>query len=143
MSVFLSFIFPPPPSLFINAMSVVSLTSLAYVGFSETRGKHLNYSKFWNANSLQSITKIKLSSRTGMLFLYTPAFLAALTPPLYYMTRIPKDIPLSLGYGGKDMLSDVNDVQLFLENLKSSERTSLWYNTEITMLILISLWLRM
>ena len=79
MSVFLSFIFPPPPSLFIKAMSVVSLTSLAYIGFSETRGKHLNYSKFWNANSLQSITKIKLSSRTGMLFLYTPAFLAALT----------------------------------------------------------------
>ena len=79
MSVFLSFIFPPPPSLFIKAMSVVSLTSLANAGFSETRGKHLNYSKFWNANSLQSITKIKLSSRTGMLFLYTPAFLAALT----------------------------------------------------------------
>ena len=79
MSVFLSFIFPPPPSLFIKAMSVVSLTSLANAGFSETRGKHMNYSKFWNANSLQSITKIKLSSRTGMLFLYTPAFLAALT----------------------------------------------------------------
>ena len=79
MSVFLSFIFPPPPSLFIKAMSVVSLTSLAYTGLSEARGKHLNYSKFWNANSHQSITKIKLSSRTGMLFLYTPAFLAALT----------------------------------------------------------------
>ncbi|KAL4599346.1 hypothetical protein ACB092_11G120100 [Castanea dentata] len=80
MSVFLSFIFPPPPSLFIKAMSVVSLTSLAYTGFSEARGKHLNYSKFWNANSPKSTTKqIKLSSRTGMLFLYTPAFLAALT----------------------------------------------------------------
>ena len=35
------------------------------------------------------------------------------TPPLYSMTRIPKDIPLFLGYGGKDTLSDVNDVQLW------------------------------
>ncbi|KAL4599348.1 hypothetical protein ACB092_11G120300 [Castanea dentata] len=80
MSVFLSFIFRPPTSLFIKATAVVILASFAYVGFSEASGKHLKYSKFWNANSLKSTTKqIKLSSRAGMLFLYTPAFLAALT----------------------------------------------------------------
>ncbi|XP_048327017.2 uncharacterized protein LOC132799092 isoform X2 [Ziziphus jujuba] len=73
------FIFPPPPSVFIKAMSVISLTSIAILGFSEMRGKHLNYSKFWNSNSQNSTSKrqIKLSGRAGMLLLYTPAFLAA------------------------------------------------------------------
>ncbi|KAK4577157.1 hypothetical protein RGQ29_027604 [Quercus rubra] len=47
------------------------------------------------------------------------------TPPLYYMTRIPKDIPLFLSYGGKDTLSDVNDVQLLLENLKDHGKDKL------------------
>ncbi|XP_050248925.1 triacylglycerol lipase 2-like [Quercus robur] len=47
------------------------------------------------------------------------------TPPLYYMTHIPKDIPLFLSYGGKDTLSDVNDVQLLLENLKDHEKDKL------------------
>ena len=46
-------------------------------------------------------------------------------PPLYYMTRIPKDIPLFRGYGGKDTLSDVNDVQLLLENLKDHKKDKL------------------
>ena len=44
------------------------------------------------------------------------------TPPLYYMTRIPKDIPLFLGYGGKDTLSDVYDGQLLLENHKDHKK---------------------
>lgn len=76
----LSFLFPPPPIIFVTAMSVISFTSLAYTGFSEIRGKHLQYSKFWNvASPKASKTKqIKLSSRTGMLLLYTPAFLAGL-----------------------------------------------------------------
>ncbi|KAL4620008.1 hypothetical protein ACB092_06G123000 [Castanea dentata] len=47
------------------------------------------------------------------------------TPPMYYMTRIPKDIPLFLSYGGKDTLSDVNDVQLLLENLEDHEKDKL------------------
>lgn len=47
------------------------------------------------------------------------------TPPLYYMTRIPKDIPLFISYGRKDTLSDVNDVQLLLENLKDHEKDKL------------------
>jgi hypothetical protein len=78
-SFLLRFIFPPPPSLFITGMSVISLASLAVTGFSEVKGKHLQYSKFWNANPPNNGRKqIKVSSRTGMLILYTPAFLAGL-----------------------------------------------------------------
>ena len=85
VSMLQSFIFPPPPSLFITAMSVVSLTLLVYTGFSEVRGNHLKYSKFWNVNSPKSGRKqIKVSSTTGMLILYTPAFLAALTSFLLF-----------------------------------------------------------
>ncbi|KAF8395500.1 hypothetical protein HHK36_019446 [Tetracentron sinense] len=73
----LKFVFPPPSSLFITAMSVIGVASLAGTGYSETRGKHLQYSKFWNVNSQKTTrNEIKLSSRTGMLMFYTPAFLA-------------------------------------------------------------------
>jgi len=54
------FIFPPPASLFITGMSAIGL-SLAVIGIAEVRGK-----------------QIELSSRTGMLFAYTPALLAGL-----------------------------------------------------------------
>ncbi|KAK6933634.1 3-oxo-5-alpha-steroid 4-dehydrogenase, C-terminal [Dillenia turbinata] len=67
-----SFLFPPPPSFFITAMSVISFASLTYSGFLEARGKHLQYSKFSDSKSRE----IKVSSKTGMLILYTPAFLA-------------------------------------------------------------------
>ncbi|KAH7576679.1 hypothetical protein JRO89_XS01G0130300 [Xanthoceras sorbifolium] len=40
------------------------------------------------------------------------------TPPVYNMTNIPNDFPLLLSYGGKDYLSDVNDVQILLDNIK-------------------------
>lgn len=33
------------------------------------------------------------------------------TPPDYNITSIPNDLPLFLSYGGKDLLSDVKDVQ--------------------------------
>lgn len=79
ISLFDKFLFPPPPSIFITTMSVISFVSLANSGLSELRGKHLGYSKFWNADSNNKPVKkesTKLSSRTGMLLLYTPAFLA-------------------------------------------------------------------
>lgn len=82
-----SFVYPPPPSILLNTMSVVGLVSLAKVGWSEVRGIHLKYSKFNNnkassspSSSPQQPQKPPLgsfSSRTGMLLLYTPAFLAA------------------------------------------------------------------
>jgi len=78
MSMFFNFMFPPPPSIFVTAMSIISFVALANYGISEIRGKHLNYSKFWNANNnkTNSGKQIKLSSKVGMLLLYTPAFLA-------------------------------------------------------------------
>lgn len=79
----LTFIFPQP--LFITAMSVISFTSLASLGLSELRGKHLLYSKFWNSGSKTSAAKkIKLSSRTGMLIAYIPAFLAGVASFVLY-----------------------------------------------------------
>lgn len=96
MSIMWKFIFPPPPSVFIKAMSVISLTSLAFYGFSEIRGKYLNYSKFWNVSANDSDGKrsltnkprkqqqARLSGRTGMLLLYTPAFLVALASLVFF-----------------------------------------------------------
>ena len=43
------------------------------------------------------------------------------TPPTYNMTSIPNDFPLFLTYGGADALSDVNDVQLLLDNFKDHD----------------------
>ena len=78
----LKLIFPAPPSLLINAFSVVWLISSANLGLPEKRGKeHWQYSKFWNSNSqiwASTRKKTRLPSRTGMLFLYVPAFLAPL-----------------------------------------------------------------
>ncbi|CAK9172423.1 unnamed protein product [Ilex paraguariensis] len=64
-------------SIFLTAISVITFLFLAYLAISEIIGKHLQYSKFWNVNS-SAKQQIKLSSTTGMLILYTPAFLASL-----------------------------------------------------------------
>ncbi|XP_060675771.1 uncharacterized protein LOC107413006 [Ziziphus jujuba] len=67
-----------------------SIISLALYGISEMVGKHLNYLKFWNVtyyenNSHQRPTKqLRVSGRTGMLFLYTPSFLVAFTSLLFF-----------------------------------------------------------
>ncbi|KAK8662145.1 hypothetical protein V6N13_091732 [Hibiscus sabdariffa] len=63
-----------PPSLALTAASVLALISLSILGFLETRGIHLKYSKFFNASSSSSISS-KVPSRVGMFLLYTPAFL--------------------------------------------------------------------
>lgn len=79
-----SFLYPPPPSILLNGMSVVGLAALAKIGWSEVSGNHLKYSKFNKASSSppsptqpQKQRFGSISSRTGMLWLYTPAFLAA------------------------------------------------------------------
>ncbi|KAK8671484.1 hypothetical protein V6N13_038079 [Hibiscus sabdariffa] len=61
-----------PPSLALTAASVLALISVSLLGFLETRGIHLKYSKFFNDYS--SISS-KVPSRVGMFLLYTPAFL--------------------------------------------------------------------
>lgn len=71
------FLFPPPPSILVNAMSFISFGSLANIGFSEFRGKHLKYSKFFNISHKNPTPRkqIQIPSRIGMLLFYTPAFL--------------------------------------------------------------------
>ncbi|XP_015876334.3 uncharacterized protein LOC107413003 [Ziziphus jujuba] len=94
----LKLIFPPPPSVFINAISVVSLISSAILGLSESIGKqNLQYSKFCQVSSQNSssIKKIKLPSRLGMLFLYLPAFIAALISWLLFPHEIIRTLLLS------------------------------------------------
>ncbi|KAJ6900918.1 hypothetical protein NC652_026877 [Populus alba x Populus x berolinensis] len=67
--------FPLP--FFIKAMSAICVVSLGNVGLSEIRGKHMQYSKFLNIGEKKPVeNKIQVSSRTGMLIAYTPAFLA-------------------------------------------------------------------
>lgn len=39
-------------------------------------------------------------------------------PPVYDLTKIPRDLPLFLSYGGQDALSDVKDVATLLDSLK-------------------------
>ncbi|CAL5192864.1 unnamed protein product [Lathyrus oleraceus] len=39
-------------------------------------------------------------------------------PPTYDLTKIPNELPLFLGYGGKDMLADVKDVKVLLNDLQ-------------------------
>ncbi|KAK3003519.1 hypothetical protein RJ639_018194 [Escallonia herrerae] len=75
MSTLLGLVYPPPPSLFVTAMSVISAGCIT---------GQCGYSKFWHVVASQSLStgtahqqqkQIKLSGRTGMLILYTPAFL--------------------------------------------------------------------
>ncbi|XP_060184435.1 uncharacterized protein LOC132614094 [Lycium barbarum] len=75
MSTLLKFLYPPPPSLFINTMSVISFASLANAGFLEIKGKHMQYSKFIGTTKSEN-EKAKIESKKGMLLLYSPAFLA-------------------------------------------------------------------
>ncbi|KAE9599540.1 putative triacylglycerol lipase [Lupinus albus] len=48
-----------------------------------------------------------------------------LSPPRYNLFNIPHDIPLFLSYGGKDALSDVNDIHRLLHVLKFHEADKL------------------
>ena len=48
-----------------------------------------------------------------------------LTPPVYNMASIPKDVPLFFGYGGRDELSDVNDVKALLNDLRDHDKDKL------------------
>ncbi|XP_027161094.1 very-long-chain enoyl-CoA reductase-like [Coffea eugenioides] len=72
------------PSIYTTALSGITLLFLAYLGISEALGNHLKYSKFWNVNSQKSGGGIKLSSRTGMLLLYSPAAVAGLASFLIF-----------------------------------------------------------
>ncbi|KAJ0678136.1 putative 3-oxo-5-alpha-steroid 4-dehydrogenase/very-long-chain enoyl-CoA reductase [Helianthus annuus] len=83
-SIFLNFLFPPPPSLFVTTMSVIGISSLANAGFMEIKGKHMQYSKFLNEGVAKKENGAKLSSRNGMLLAYTPAFVVGLSSLLAF-----------------------------------------------------------
>ncbi|KAI7756355.1 hypothetical protein M8C21_015622, partial [Ambrosia artemisiifolia] len=64
------------PSGWVTMATVVTLLSTIYLGFAEIIGSHLQYSKFTNNSKHDDDGMMKVSSRRGMLILYTPAFLA-------------------------------------------------------------------
>ncbi|EXC25523.1 hypothetical protein L484_009832 [Morus notabilis] len=47
------------------------------------------------------------------------------TPPTYNISNIPNEIPLFISYGAKDLLSDVNDVQILLDKLENHDKDKL------------------
>ncbi|CAI9265967.1 unnamed protein product [Lactuca saligna] len=75
------FLFPSPPTLFINAMSIFNLLALITSGYMEMIGKNKQYAKFCDAtdsNKPKEKKNHKLPSRIGMLVFYTPSFLVGL-----------------------------------------------------------------
>lgn len=42
----------------------------------------------------------------------------SIKPPVYKLSNIPPKLPLFISYGGQDALSDVQDVQQLLDELK-------------------------
>ncbi|KAG8390821.1 hypothetical protein BUALT_Bualt01G0123400 [Buddleja alternifolia] len=100
LSVLLKFIYPPPASVVITAMSVISFVSLSNAGWMETKGKHMQYSKLRNVGKKSATAtatatddddddkkkkkkddkeNAKLSGKVGMIVAYTPAFLAGVS----------------------------------------------------------------
>ncbi|XP_020596138.1 very-long-chain enoyl-CoA reductase [Phalaenopsis equestris] len=86
MSILSNFVFPPPPSIFTSAMSMFFLTGMAISGVFEIVGRNLRYSKFMDVGDGDRAEKqIRISSKTGMLFIYAPAMTyAAATPFLFF-----------------------------------------------------------
>ena len=78
-STLLRFIYPPPESVFLTAMSMVSIVSLVIAGLMEISGSSMmHYSKIFNTSKKNVKSKmIEFSGRNGMLLAYFPAFVAA------------------------------------------------------------------
>ncbi|CAO2814213.1 unnamed protein product [Amaranthus hypochondriacus] len=47
-------------------------------------------------------------------------------PPVYDLTNIPSNLPLFIAHGGRDELSDVDDVKFLLDNLKNHDKDKLF-----------------
>ncbi|KAL8241526.1 hypothetical protein R6Q59_014880 [Mikania micrantha] len=87
---FLPRILFPPSSLFVTAMSILSVVSLTNGGYAESKGKHIKYSKFFNltTSKLQNDQQIvKMASRNGMFLLYAPAFFVGLVSFVVFYDR--------------------------------------------------------
>lgn len=74
-------LFEQPGPLLLKLMPLVPMLSLANGGFSEFKGKHMQYSKFWNIGNFNfnnQKQQISVSSKTGMFSLYVPSCIAGL-----------------------------------------------------------------
>ncbi|KAK1382418.1 putative 3-oxo-5-alpha-steroid 4-dehydrogenase [Heracleum sosnowskyi] len=81
LSALLRFVYPPPASLFLTAMSIMSCASLVIAGLMEITGKSMiHYSKMFNTSNTKvegsKRKMIEFSGRNGMLLAYFPAFVA-------------------------------------------------------------------
>ncbi|CAA0806043.1 3-oxo-5-alpha-steroid 4-dehydrogenase family protein [Striga hermonthica] len=86
-SVFQWILYPPPPSAWVNALSVISFLSMGNGGWMEIKGKHMQYSKFTtnhnNSNKYvekqKEMMKAKVPSKVGMVVVYGPALVAGIS----------------------------------------------------------------
>ena len=109
------FVFAPPPSLFLNVVTVVIPVVVAMLGLSEARGRHLQYSKFWNANSTpKSLEQFKLPSWLGMLLAYTPALLAGVVSLWFFPNEDRRTLLLKSALTLHFLKRDLEVMSLFL-----------------------------
>ncbi|KAL1542263.1 3-oxo-5-alpha-steroid 4-dehydrogenase 2-like [Salvia divinorum] len=76
VSALLKFLYPPPASVVITAMSVINVLAMGNAGWMEAKGKNMQYSKLLRADDDAAKEKPRVSGKVGMVAVYTPAFLA-------------------------------------------------------------------
>lgn len=110
---------PPPPKILLIYLKVC---------LSENICKYQYY--YYCHYSYNFTIILCLDIRTGIVAKYDYGVLNQArygqpTPPLYNLANIPKDFPLLLSYGGNDYLSDVNDVNVLLNELQDHDQDKL------------------
>ncbi|CAK8566955.1 unnamed protein product [Lathyrus sativus] len=83
-----------------------------------------------NPTATKNLIHLSQMVRTGQVAKYDYGILntlhyGQLVPPTYDMTKIPKEFPLFISYGGKDYLSDVQDVKVLLNDLSNHDADKL------------------
>ncbi|KAG6404502.1 hypothetical protein SASPL_136750 [Salvia splendens] len=76
VSVLMKFLYTPPVSVVITAMSVMNVLSMSNAGWMEVKGKNMQYSKLLRVDDDKAKEKPRVSGKVGMIAVYTPAFLA-------------------------------------------------------------------
>ncbi|GFQ06437.1 very-long-chain enoyl-coa reductase [Phtheirospermum japonicum] len=103
LSVVSKVIYPPPASVVVNALSVISFLTLSNAGWMEIKGKHMQYSKLGNNKKKKEKdekainNKVVVPSKVGMFVLYAPAFVAGLSSfALYPAPHFVQDFRFTL-----------------------------------------------
>ncbi|XP_024959736.1 triacylglycerol lipase 2-like [Cynara cardunculus var. scolymus] len=80
------------------------------------------------STSTKNMIHLAQMIRTGTITMYdygnaddNQKHYGQLTPPVYDMGSIPKDFPMYLSHGGRDKLSDVEDVKTLLKNVNDHD----------------------